>query len=85
MILIYPYWNVDDDVKSVKEYEVNILIYPYWNVDYETTENSKPMLWDFNLSILECRSRKLFTADEIRRNFNLSILECRLKLVKYSF
>ena len=55
VVLIYPYWNVNEIKYFVQFADRNVLIYPYWNVNHDFV--LVPELFDtrFNLSILECK------------------------------
>ena len=33
VVLIYPYWNVNQGFASYVRFSVKVLIYPYWNVN----------------------------------------------------
>ena len=85
IVLIYPYWNVNCDHLLDCKVDVNVLIYPYWNVN--NAERFESWVFDegFNLSILECKSRKPPARMRPHHGFNLSILECKCCQDKHIF
>ena len=63
-------------LSTVQLYTPPVLIYPYWNV------NKCVWRWQswpssFNLSILECKSKRMHRSAATAPGFNLSILECK--------
>ena len=39
-LLIYPYWNVNEERKKIKAEIAVLLIYPYWNVNEKAQYNT---------------------------------------------
>ena len=60
MVLIYPYWNVNQIQATVLSLHNRVLIYPYWNVNPPCTAVLS-VVASFNLSILECKCINHYT------------------------
>ena len=76
-LLISPYWNVNDSTAYVFQTCLILLISPYWNVNRRFCKAGWHISRPFNLSILECKWRKLLPYRVQPHTFNLSILECK--------
>ena len=77
MLLISPYWNVNQTHSHSHPARHILLISPYWNVNEANCHEAGTWFMTFNLSILECKLVLRWDVNARSITFNLSILECK--------